>query len=895
MRKVLITLFLLILMESPVFSQQAFRYYAGRNAWRLPYSGYYRQSSNYGNDILEELAKDFLKPPKFVNITIGFREEISLLHMNQSSYQAILTLSGFSLSGYLQYRSFPMEEVLMPSGFRFALKLSTKLDTGSYSMNEFKGVDPMKSPGLAFRATYLVMDTAVDTLIAGNFSFSYSEACWQQFYTRKSLIDDYYASVAMIDSLDIEVQKWDITDPRLIPINYIRLSELVRMLDLIRERNFGNSLIDGGGDSKHLLEKNLALYKISRTCQFNLAETLEKSGVIKASTSPDSINDYFIERLMRYIRFSSLMDNMQGRIYQDYLNTWYSKHVFENDADFIKSILIRMFPDAQPDTLLSWASENLMQAYRRKAKGLITEKKFSDAVLLMENARSMVAVNPYLKNQNGWEHLMSEAVNGIYNSYAGIASSSLDGGNESFAMEYLQKAEKYREQYPVYITSDSIYRRVYRAIFIGQLDHCNSLLEEGSYPEALECLKSCEQKYKGKALEILAPDISVKEEKARMGIIKGLAGKSLRELKQGFQDSALAYFERAAAMVKDLNPVSRNVAALDSLAPSIAVIRARKINALASAYYHQRQFSRAILQFEQAGKISAEYTIPADPFADSLYHQSCKQWLLDRISQEQRLIWSDKPDSAASFLTLAKETAKSKGLDKDTDILKAIALYNSRINNQTCELMEDSLVLFNIRAGRCFAIHNYNRGIRILQNAIHQAGRMSFCNFNVTAMQDSLAKYNDPAEYMTKLDEVNICMAAGEYERGLQILAANEKFYSGNRIDHFGIPLTSVYDYVLAKANPFISMRALDYYTFNDPVEALRYLMLLHVQGMPDDQSFICQEKLARSLAARDKLVYGNADPQNIVRRYSASSAWMGRFTEVYIQEWKNKALRQSK
>jgi len=68
------------------------------------------------------------------------------------------------------------------------------------------------------------------------------------------------------------------------------------------------------------------------------------------------------------------------------------------------------------------------------------------------------------------------------------------------------------------------------------------------------------------------------------------------------------------------------------------------------------------------------------------------------------------------------ETAKSKGLEYDPEILKALMLYRSRITNHTCELMEDSLVLFNIRAGRCFEIHNYNRGVRILQYAIHLAG-----------------------------------------------------------------------------------------------------------------------------------------------------------------------------
>jgi len=40
-------------------------------------------------------------------------------------------------------------------------------------------------------------------------------------------------------------------------------------------------------------------------------------------------------------------------------------------------------------------------------------------------------------------------------------------------------------------------------------------------------------------------------------------------------------------------------------------------------------------------------------------------------------------------------------------------------------------------------------------------------------------------------------------------------------------------------------------------------------------------------LALKDKAAYGNADPQQIVRRYSAANSWMNRFNEVYLREWK--------
>ncbi|MEI8006936.1 MAG: hypothetical protein WCI48_12075 [Bacteroidota bacterium] len=878
---------LVFLFGTPSVSQNSFLYHSKSVNSRLPYSGQFRHVANYRDDIIEELAKDLLRPPKYVNITVGFTEEIRLQNEKPLVYLADVRLSDFRLSGYLQYRSFPMDDVLNPSGFRFTLRLSSKLDTTAFSSREFDGKFPERGGALGFRAPSLQMDTAVDTVIAGNFSFIYKDEDWQRFYARKEMIDDYYASAALIDSLGAEAKGWAMTDQALIPFNYIRLAELVRVVNLINSRDFTDKIVTSGHDPKQLASRNLALYKLSRTCQFNLAETLDKSGVLNGFRSADSLCGFFVDRLMRYIRLSSLMDNIHGKIYKDYLSSYYSQHVFENDTVFIRSVLIRMFPDARPDTLLQYVSSCMMKAYRAKAADLIGEKRFSDAVLLMENARSMAAVNPYLKDHNGWESMMSEAVNGIYNSYAGIASSSLERGNTGFAMEYLQKAEEYRGKYPAFINSDSIYRRVYRDIFIGKLDLCDSLLAGHNYTDALACLNSCESAYNRRILEILAPDISGKKEIAKRGIIASLAGRCRKALKQDLPDSALMYFDHASAVAAGLTMNPRNVAGLDSLAPVIAVVRVKKINNLALAYYRHRQFSRAILQFGEALKISSAYAIPPDPLADSVLRQSYKQWLLDKIAVEQKLIWSNKPDSALGFVKMTVETARMQGLADDHDILKALDSYRLKISLHACEMLEDSLGLLNIRAGRCFANKNFSRGAAILGYSVRLAGMTPGCSPVIKPMQDSLRKYSEAAGYQLNLDEADKDMIAGEYEEGMRKLVFNEKYYSQKRIDHFGIPLTSVYDYVISHANPFITSVALEYYLNNsDPAEALRYLLLLHEQGLPDDRSRTWQEKLAAALAARDKRIFGGTDPKDVLRRYSGAISWMARFNEVYLKEW---------
>jgi len=887
-RPVFALILIILLLGYPALSQQEQPYSATLTSWRLPYTRSYSQKQNFGNYILEELAKDLLRPPRFVNVSIGFRQEIGLHPLKTNAFAVLVTFKDFNLSGNLQYRSFPVKDVLMPSAVRFSLRTSARLDTSDFKLQDFEGQIDGEPAILAGKADISDFDSVADTIRCSGFSFTYSAGDWQRFNQRKSLIDDYYASVALIDSLLEESRSWDMRDTAQIAFNYIRLSELVKVLELVNDRDFAARLINKGGDKSRLLEKYLALYKVSRTCQFNLAETIEKPGITSVYIPADSISNYFIGRLMRFIRLSSLMENIQGLIYQDYLNTFFSRKVFENDGEVMKQVLLKTFPGIGSDTLLSWASQNLMQSYRRKALELIGEKRFYDAVLLIGNSKSMAKVNPYLRNPNGWEQLMSAAVNGIYNSYAGIASSSLSGRNTNFAMEYLQKAEDYRAKYPEFITSDSVYRRVYRSIFVGQLEHCDSLLEHGDYADALDCLRGCETTYKGRILEILRPDIIGKKTTALLGLISSQAGKCKKALKAEMNDSALVCYDNAVKYSSELSPGSVKAGMLDSLAPTIARIRVKKINALANAYYNHLQFTRAILQFEQAERLSAAYSIPPDASADSVYRQAYKQWLLDRISQEKRLIWGNMPDSALNFLRLAKESARNKGLEADPVITRAISGYHNEITNYACSIMQDSLSLLNIRAGRSFAMNNYYRGVKILKYAIFRAGLTESCKFDLRPLTDSIEKYTNAAVYQENLEKANVCMTTGEYEKGLQLLAQSQDIYTQKRIDHFGIPLVSVYEFIMAKANPFISMQALEYYMNNgDPKEALRYLSLLHMQELPSDRLDVCQEKLARILASKDKLVYINADPQNIVKRYSGSNSWMGKFTDVYIREWK--------
>jgi hypothetical protein len=854
------------------------------------YRQHYRASQGidcqFSNAIIEEFAKDLLKVPQKVVLKAGISLRISLQPAGSGRRCAVITMTNPVIRGDHVYRKFSLANVMQPSFVEFALRQSSSLDTTSFTETLFKAALPAKPGALIFRSVPIAFDTAFDTLIAGDIHLRWDQNAWDRFYRMKILVDDYYASSALIDSLTAESTSWNMLDPRQLPMNYVRLAELVRVLEVIRQRDFSKSLKESGDDPLHLEERWTALYKISRSCLFNLQETLEKQGVIGGYASADTVCDYFIDRLMRFIRLSCLVEGLNGKVYSDYLDTLWNCPVTGHDHELASDMLIRMFPDASRENLPDTAMSRLLHAYNRRAMVLVSAGQYAEALMLTENSGKMLRVFPSLSGRNGREQTLSAAAQGVYNAFAGIASSSLSTGNIPLALEYLGKAEVYRDRYPGFITSDSVYRRVYREIFRGQLDHCDSLLNKKNYVQAYDCYGICETEFSGKLLEILRTEIEEKRRIALAGIVNSLGILCRRALIKERPDSAMALYDEARQLSRGLDDKGAQML-LDSLERPVAALKMEKACRIAEAYHIRRQFSRCILQCEEAKRLSVSYGLVMPVSWDSVYRDAYRQWLLDRIARENRLVWSGMTDSASAFLATALKTAADKGLAGDPLLEKAFDSYRSQLQSYSCQKLEDSLNILNIRAGRCFAQRNYGRGAAILEDAIRQTMKNQDCGLNMKHMQDSLAKYSEPSAYQVNLEIASRQVIAGAYMQGLQLLAENEQFYVQKRIDRFGISLTSVFDFVSGASNPFITMKVIEFFRDRDPQEGLRYLGLLRVQGAPRDRMEESQVQLGRALAERDRKVFPGADPQSVVRRYCAANGWMQDFENAYVDEWK--------
>jgi len=411
-----------------------------------------------GNEILIELAKDVLREPHKIRIEVKFNLQIRLMKTSEGKFMTALQSGLRGIYGDHMYRGFDISRVLKPSGINLTLRSGKKSDP-ALSREQKIADQSFGNPDNIFYSPLLYpFDPATDTLAIADIGLFYDESAKIAFCTRLGLINDYYASCALLDTLNRLSMKINLDNPSELPLNYIRVREIDMALEIMKTRNFQENLLIMNEDPKQWQDGYLATYKKSRSLTFTFQDELKQSGIIPWDGKVDLLAAYFVNRVLAYIRLSHQMSEIHGNIYGDYLDHYYQSPAFEEEAWILDMLTRKMFPDAYHDTVMTFLSTRLYLAYQDTARWLIRQKQFAEAYDLMVHASRLSDLDPNMNMSQSGSDLRNEAANGIFESYVGIAQACLLNRKYSLAGEYLDKADVYREGHPEFRFSDTLFR-----------------------------------------------------------------------------------------------------------------------------------------------------------------------------------------------------------------------------------------------------------------------------------------------------------------------------------------------------------------------------------------------------------------------------------------------------
>jgi hypothetical protein len=832
------SLLCLILWRSGVYGQRAsFLVPAGAELKFDPAGG---EQARRTNAVLVEIARDVLKNPDKVNIRYALDFEFRIDSNDTEKRSLSVTLRNTVVSGDIFFRSFPLSTVLVPDRLDFAVQLHSPGDSSGGLVFSIEGIEA----GLGRKAVILQQmpefRTGADSIRIQNIGVSFSDSAVTLFMERLREINDYYATAATLDSLLERGESIRVTDEDVLPSLFLYIEEMNKFLRVIDGKTFVDPERLKLYDPRDVLGKIDRLVRLSRSYSMTFEERLAATDTITLAASPGETVHRFTEKILRYIGWSQLVSDRNGRVYSLFLESFYKSPAFPGERQLIFTALSRLYPGRDPVTSAGEISGMIRADFLHTAWLLTREKKYAESIALLENLRRMEENDPFGISVRNRDTLMQQSLDGVFSSFLGIAASAAAANNFSMAELYLSKAGEYREKYNRFPFSDSLYQSVKQQIFDHESDACFWQIVLENYDEAIDCFALLDEKYKPETFSRYQDSLRTILDKYKL---------------ERYRDEALRM-----AVKKD--------------------------------------YDRCFLQLGRAGEILAARRFPADPLVDSLKNAVLPSFYSNRIWSSEGLIWTNHLDDALRFIDSLSSLAHSAGFAGDSRLEPVITRYRQMIGLRYCENRKEEYDLLMIRACRDIELHYYRQAGELLDSSIHLAGGRDTCRIDVSAAEDTLGKYRPVIRYYQQMFRADVMIASSKFDSAVADLRDAIALHSGEKLVRFGIGKIPLYDYVQGKNIPALTSAMIrDELRRNDPGEAYRYLELLRIQlPEPGQDEKELMKVVARELAGRDYPVNRTEDPVNAVKQYAESDPWFRVFRKAYTWQWnslKNQSVNE--
>lgn len=427
----------------------------------IPYSFSPESVYSIGNEILREMAKDLLKDPQHVKISVNYSIQIEV-EKKQGDIMLRIFYSNPIVDGDVSYRKFIISDELLPPRIKFRVLWAKKSNPEFFSMSAFDEKIEKNASKMIIAGHIPFYDPGIDTLTVKDIILYYDTLALVKLKEKMQMINDYYASLIILDSLDVFHKSINLEDAGGLPTAFIQVEESDKILHRIMERQFPENLLGQREDFLNLMGKLQNTYRNARSLHFNFLDLLMASESIPWHGDIREYTNFFTSRILSYIRRSQLLGEQHAYIYQDYLDHWFSCNVFPDDRYITEIILAKMYPDANRDTLMGFIAKQLYHSYLGLASELIRCSQYAEAKALMEHWNLFPSSRMYMDDSVIIRKVSSETALGIYQSYLSVASGCLESKKPEMALKYLGKAQEYRQKHPDLIPDDLAYQKVYR-------------------------------------------------------------------------------------------------------------------------------------------------------------------------------------------------------------------------------------------------------------------------------------------------------------------------------------------------------------------------------------------------------------------------------------------------
>ncbi|MBL7138579.1 MAG: hypothetical protein ISS17_07385 [Bacteroidales bacterium] len=889
------SLLLSILFSVSLSAQDALFSYQAAGETRISFYQHGLPIHQNGNAILIQLAAARDESPRRLRIRVAYNHALEVKGSEMTSPEVTIRFTGVRSTGTPLYRNFQMEDVLTPDRVTCNLNLIDLPDSNVLRQFRLSDLD-VAQLAIGYTSTDVpVVQPGRFSVTLSDISCYYSDAALQRFRERIQTINNYYASSALTDSLLAIAANHNPLSLTDLPRKYILLMEINRIVRLIGNHRFGEQLSLHVNDPAQLAKNLLKLDKFSRSATMTFEQQLADPTPLGQTEALNDLSETYIQHLISYIRKSMLLNSERGRIYREYLDTWFQIPGFEEEQAVFTSLVQKMYPSGDTAASISRISRAVCDASFRSALRLISESNYAAAILLLQYTGSFREHNPFRDELPDPEALLVEAVKGIYASYLGIAESCIEQQKWQMADTYIHRAEEYLAEFQGIIPADTMFQRVSGKLFNRRLEGCDGILAEARYQEAYDCYQYFVESYPATLIVYVEEHLASRKQQAVKGLFLEERSRILDLMRRREPDSALACYDiacRYSEMIRR-DPEVRSVRAdLDS---RMLPVRYRQLADRGTYFYLTYNHEEAFRTFNQLKDVGEILGIPVDTALERMYLESYKHHMLNEISMATGMIWKDEFDKAREYAREVESVMDLYNLETDQDLQVALRNYRQKIDLKVCLNLKEESEMLTIRAWRNIELKQFDLAVKQLGDARQLVRQHPECEINVSAIEDTIRRYLSAAFYQEKQQEAHHQVALGSYPEALQLVSDNERFYRHTNLQQFGIPFTPALDFVYEASRVPMFMEAIRFFLQTNDIEAAwSCLTRLRREDVEAKNVRQYQESIGSAMASRDFAHFPGGDPDEWARSYTGGNRWFLKFAQAYTGRWRQLQTEQS-
>lgn len=830
----------------------------------------YQKTAN--NKVLNQLALAHLKIPEKANILYSFRYRINVNYSQSDSLYIYLDVSTISITGDNKIKDYDISSLLQPAeydinyslehpgtGTVFEKNAIVTLDDGIVVIGSFP--DSLWQDGAQIKLTFNAIN--------------FNERDFRRLETELAAIRDYYASSALIDTLQKRIQsarKNTTSVESAVKIYSMGLKGLY----LLKQSMDNQSSVVPGADPLNIAGR----YRI---LAYNFTEYLD---YIKSAQKPiftGNLYEKFSSAYIESIRNSNILSRQVDYYSSPFFYKLFANSIFASQFKEAKDLLLQISAHRKlgtPDFRV--LSREILRAYLEESNRLLEEKRYGDAVDLLTGSTRFINFNPYGKIRTGVELKLAEARKGLILSYTEIIRKSLDKNLVSLASNYLTEVEKYIERYGITNDETGPFRELYiqMADIHAQLGY--NALSANDYQKALSEFST--------SIEFLNGYESAVRTKAENGLsisVRTLYNNDIQKVRNYINsadhEAAEAHLRTAQKFASSFVSFYPDKSEIDSLEYLIAFLKYNQILSGFPADVYTNPNANHITRFCEAKDLAMKYNFSDQIRLDTLINSGGRVWLNQIFSKGRLKYWASETDSAMAFANEGLNLATRLGLNREPDIISQYDKLMELAGETYCNKAKGEYNSLLNQASDLFSKNKFTEGLERTDQARELAYQKALCGLSTGAVNKLIEDYRHPLRWNKMVSDAFALLNEKRYRESADLIQQAESVYSYYRLDTLHIAPVGYFDVAERSQDKDLLRHAIGYIlSKGDPDKALILLEKLRVTGYTAESASDLQESVARKLGTRDLAETPDLNVKLMLANYTKGDKWYARFENVY-------------